>query len=74
MHNRRKAFIYVSNGYDFNPFKDSRNKQEESAGAARPTTRRATAATATNNEETDPFRRQGNEFSHADLVSGSQRV
>ncbi len=22
VHNRRKAFIYVSNGYDFNPFQD----------------------------------------------------
>ena len=28
VHNRRKAFIYVSNGYDFNPFQDTRKKQE----------------------------------------------
>ena len=26
VHNRRKAFIYVSNGYDFNPFSKSRAK------------------------------------------------
>src|SRR3954469_14655079 len=31
VHNRRKAFIYVSNGYDFNPFEASREK----AGAER---------------------------------------
>ena len=27
--NRRKAFIYVSNGYDFNPFKNARFKYEQ---------------------------------------------
>ena len=27
--NRRKAFIYVSNGYDFNPFKNARYKYEQ---------------------------------------------
>lgn len=27
--NRRKSFIYVSNGYDFNPFTDSRYKYEQ---------------------------------------------
>src|SRR5688500_16765929 len=26
VHNRRKAVIYISNGYDFNPFADSRQK------------------------------------------------
>ncbi|MEX1129950.1 MAG: VWA domain-containing protein [Vicinamibacterales bacterium] len=26
VHNRRKAIIYISNGYDFNPFADSRRK------------------------------------------------
>ena len=26
VHNRRKAIIYISNGYDFNPFSDSRRK------------------------------------------------
>jgi VWFA-related protein len=29
VHNRRKAFIYVSNGYDFNPFETTRLKQEK---------------------------------------------
>ena len=26
VHNRRKAFIYVSNGYDFNPFEAGRQR------------------------------------------------
>ncbi len=29
VHNRRKAVIYVSSGYDFNPFETSRMKQEQ---------------------------------------------
>ena len=29
VHNRRKAFIYVSNGYDFNPFETTRMKQDK---------------------------------------------
>ena len=29
VHNRRKAIIYVSSGYDFNPFETSRLKQEQ---------------------------------------------
>ena len=28
VHNRRKAFIYVSNGYDFDPFAKTRAKNE----------------------------------------------
>ena len=29
IHNRRKALIYVSNGYDFNPFEKSRSGEAE---------------------------------------------
>ncbi len=29
LHNRRKAIVYVSSGYDFNPFETSRIKQEQ---------------------------------------------
>ena len=50
VHNRRKAFIYVSNGYDFNPFKETRKKQEQEqygSTAARPTTATATTTRAT---------------------------
>jgi VWFA-related protein len=59
VHNRRKAFIYVSNGYDFNPF---------------PQSRAAHSPFSTNymrsGEESyvDPFSRQTNQFAEADLV------
>ena len=29
VHNRRKAFVYVSNGYDFNPFSETRKKNDQ---------------------------------------------
>jgi VWFA-related protein len=50
---RRKALIYVSNGYDLNPFADAREKRE---------------ADRSGDETTNPFARQ-NAFSDADLVS-----
>ena len=28
-HNRRKAFVYISNGYDFDPFSETRKKNDE---------------------------------------------
>ncbi len=53
IHDRRKALIYVSNGYDLDPFADAREKQEkERAGES----------------ESNPFRQQST-FSDADLVS-----
>ena len=54
VHNRRKAFIYVSNGYDFNPFKDTRKKQEaERYGSAqRQQTGRRQRQRQTQNETT----------------------
>ena len=68
VHNRRKAFIYVSNGYDFNPFQDTRKKQE----AERYGTRSSDSGDGSNNDQndsTDPFKTQGNKFYQADLVS-----
>ena len=50
---RRKALIYVSNGYDLNPFAEAREKR---------------AADRTGDEPPDPFAKQ-NAFSEADLVS-----
>ena len=42
VHNRRKAFIYVSNGYDFNPFQETRKKQDqETYGTPQPRIRRS---------------------------------
>jgi VWFA-related protein len=50
---RRKAMIYISNGYDLNPFAEAREKR---------------AADRTGDEAADPFAKQ-NAFSEADLVS-----
>jgi VWFA-related protein len=59
VHNRRKAFIYVSNGYDFNPFPQSRATQSP-----------FNTNYARGGEETyiDPFSQQNNRFAEADLV------
>jgi VWFA-related protein len=75
VHNRRKALIYVSDGYDFNPFQDARlglmdpnspfaqnefRKAENQAGSSDPS-----GATS------DPFtqqQKQSEQFSDADLA------
>jgi VWFA-related protein len=70
VHNRRKALIYVSNGYDFNPFEKSRTGQAEffenrvgtGSDAPRP---------ANQDQQTDPNvdpSRSGTKFANADLV------
>ena len=61
--NRRKAFVYVSNGYDFNPFSEDREKYNLSRGGL-----------FDPDDENNPFyqRERGlrnrTEFSEADLV------
>jgi VWFA-related protein len=62
--NRRKAVIYVSNGYDFNPFEGARYADPNVIG-----TTNNTAQTFRNMGENDydPFTRQQNEFADADL-------
>jgi VWFA-related protein len=75
VHNRRKALIYVSDGYDFNPFQDARlglmdpnspfaqnefRKSENQAGAS-----------DGSNPGSDPFtqqQKQSEQFSDADLA------
>jgi VWFA-related protein len=61
---RRKAFIYISNGYDFNPFKDARFKAEQEkydrgggVGGESPM-----------KPFDNPFERDGQQFSEADLT------
>jgi VWFA-related protein len=64
VHNRRKAFVYVSNGYDFNPFPNaragtdmlSRSMGQNSQFEGGP------------GDATDPFLKQGNQFADADLA------
>jgi VWFA-related protein len=63
VHNRRKAVVYVSNGYDFNPFEKARMGEDAIFGG------RFGQDRAEN--ETDPFAqqmRQGQQFADADLA------
>jgi VWFA-related protein len=82
VHNRRKAFIYVSDGYDFDPFAQSRDKANAermgmtcdntvpgsgSAGCSFP----GSNGDNSGSSDTNPFatNKQSNEFSFADLAS-----
>jgi VWFA-related protein len=63
VHNRRKAVIYVSNGYDFNPFEQARLGEDPVFGGRYGEDRNANM--------TDPFSqslRQGQQFADADLA------
>ena len=65
VHNRRKAFVYVSNGYDFNPFSDTRKKQDEERWRAmNPSSGNDDGSgNSSSDSDTNPFLRQGNQFS-----------
>jgi VWFA-related protein len=79
VHNRRKAFIYVSNGYDFNPFAETRKKQDQekwnemNPNANSDTSNNVNNGTGTgdgsNASDVNPFMQTGNEFSFADLAN-----
>jgi VWFA-related protein len=85
VHNRRKAFIYVSNGYDFDPFSRSRAKEasqrlsamglgcDSSSGSTSncPTSSGSSAADGSSvDTSTNPFSTTGdNEFAAADLAA-----
>jgi VWFA-related protein len=76
---RRKAFLYVSSGYSFNPFKDSRYEKAKELYSM-PT---GVGSDSTNGGTTDPnqsgdmprlpgenpFEKAGSEFSEMDLIS-----
>ena len=63
IHDRRKAFVYISNGYDLDPFAKTRAKNE----AARYGSLRDSID---NSDVNDPaLRQQGNQFAFADLAS-----
>ena len=74
VHNRRKAFIYVSNGYDLDPFKKTRAKNyAERYGMLRDTVNND-SGDGSNNGGFDPndpasVQKIGNQFAFADLVS-----
>lgn len=65
VHNRRKALIYISNGYDFNPFEESRKKviNERFSRLSQ------TGDDGSLESDVNPFSMQGNRFAEADLVS-----
>lgn len=65
VHNRRKAFIYVSNGYDFDPFSDTRAKNR--ADMYRSMT--GSSGNGSDIPDQDPFQKQGNLFAGADLAA-----
>jgi VWFA-related protein len=77
VHNRRKAFIYVSNGYDLNPFTKTRAKNEaERYGALRQNVDNSDGSSDSNNQldPNDPANQKGNQFAFADLVSDLAEV
>jgi VWFA-related protein len=70
--NRRKAFIYVSNGYDLDPFAKTRAKNyAQRYGQFRDQVDGADGDGSQNNQmdPNDPAYRSGNQFAMADLVS-----
>ena len=72
VHNRRKAFIYVSNGYDFDPFPKTREKIEnERYGRPQTGQNNSDDGSGSNNssEYTNPFSSTKNQFSFADLAA-----
>jgi VWFA-related protein len=64
--NRRKSFILVSSGYDFNPFEDSRFKMEQERYGLRD---EETGEIRDDITFQSPFEKMGQQFSEADLVA-----
>jgi VWFA-related protein len=77
IHNRRKAFIYVSNGYDFDPFSKSRAKEANqryssmmgSSQNSDGSSSDGSGSDGSQTSNTNPFSKGGNEFAAADLAS-----
>jgi hypothetical protein len=77
VHNRRKALIYVSDGYDFNPFQDARlglmdpNSPFAQNEFARNQNQAQNADGTSSNPQADPFtqqQKQSETFADADLA------
>src|SRR5262249_32549638 len=74
VHNRRKAFIYVSDGYDFDPFSRSRAKEANERysnmmGNQNQTDSNGNPVDNSQVPDTNPFSKGGNEFAAADLAA-----
>jgi VWFA-related protein len=78
VHNRRKAFIYVSNGYDLDPFAKTRAKNEaERYGQLRSNVDNSDGSNGDGSSvnPNDPtLRNSSNQFAFADLVSDLAEV
>jgi VWFA-related protein len=76
VHNRRKAFIYVSNGYDLDPFAKTRAKNEaERYGQLRSNVDNSDGSSDGSVSPNDPaLRNSSNQFAFADLVSDLAEV
>jgi VWFA-related protein len=72
VHNRRKALIYISNGYDFNPFPASRYKTDQQRAGITPQAEKVEGSGESyRNPQDDPsdlFTRTGQVFAEADLA------
>jgi VWFA-related protein len=71
VHNRRKALIYVSDGYDFNPFEQSRQKaisERMGTNTSNSNNDGSNSDGSTANEDDLFGNRQNNEFADADLA------
>ena len=78
VHNRRKALVYVSDGYDFNPFQDARlgtmdpnSPFAQNEFARSQNQMRSSDDGSGNTNQTDPFtqqQKQNEEFADADLA------
>ena len=70
--NRRKALIYISNGYDFNPFPASRYKVDQERAGVQPTGEQVQgsgeAYRSAQDDPSDLFTREGQPFTEADLA------
>jgi VWFA-related protein len=72
IHNRRKAFIYVSNGYDFDPFSKSRAKaanERYSNMTGNSNSDGSSTDSSSSSSDVNPFSKSGNEFAAADLAA-----
>jgi VWFA-related protein len=73
VHNRRKAFIYVSNGYDFDPFSKSRAKESNQRYSSMMGSNNSSSDGSNTDtsqvSDTNPFSKTGNEFAAADLAA-----
>jgi VWFA-related protein len=68
IHNRRKALILLSNGYDLNPFEGARFGDPNIIGQKYQSPGQRAGVDSSSNLDYDPFSRQSAQFSDADLI------